>query len=111
MGPEVVLSEGAKGHGRAMHRVTKVRVLEGYRLRLTFDDGTCGTADLSHLAGKGVFSVWADRRVFRGVRIGDAGELVWSDQVDLCPDALYLQATGKQPEDVFPALKTERAHA
>jgi len=94
-----------------MHRVVKVEVLEAYRLRLTFDDGTCGIADLSRLAGQGVFSIWADRRVFSSVRIGGGGELVWSDQVDLCPDALYLQVTGKQPEDVFPALKTERAHA
>jgi hypothetical protein len=67
--------------------------------------------DLSHLAGKGVFGIWRDRRAFESVRIGSSGELVWSDQVDLCPDALYLKATGKRPEDLFPSLRGEPAHA
>ena len=94
-----------------MHRITKVSVLDGFRLALTFADGTRGTVDLSDLVGHGVFSLWNDYRAFQGVRIGDTGELVWSEQVDLCPDALYLKATGKKPEDVFPALKHEPAHA
>jgi hypothetical protein len=34
-----------------------------------------------------------------------AGELGWGDQIDLCPDALYLKVTGKTPEDLFPALR------
>ena len=38
-------------------------------------------------------------------------ELVWGGQVDLCPDALYLKVTGKEPEDVFPALRHEPVHA
>jgi len=28
------------------------------------------------------------------------------EDIDLCPDALYLRLTGKTPEDLFPALKT-----
>ena len=39
------------------------------------------------------------------VKIGETGELIWSEQVDLCPDALYLRLTGKKPEDIFPSLK------
>jgi hypothetical protein len=31
--------------------------------------------------------------------------------VDLCPDALYLRVTGKSPEEKFPALQHELAHA
>ena len=92
-------------------RVTGVSVLSQYRLDLTFDDGTRGTVDLSDLVGKGVFSLWQDHDAFANVRIGTSGELMWRDQVDLCPDALYLKVTGKRPEDLFPALRREPAHA
>jgi len=94
-----------------MRKVTEVEVLENYRLRLTFDDGTRGVADLSGLPRRGVFALWDDYGQFSKVKIGPAGELVWADRVDLCPDALYLKVTGKTPEDLFPALKHEPAHA
>ena len=94
-----------------MYKLTHVEVLENYRLELTFSEGTHGIVDLSDLAGSGVFVLWNDYEEFRKVRIGDTGELVWTDQVDLCPDALYLRLTGKRPEDVFPVLRHEPAHA
>jgi hypothetical protein len=90
-----------------MHKVTRIKVLNNYRLELAFDDGQSGVVDLSHLAGQGVFSVWTDYAVFQQVRIGESGELIWNDQLDLCPDALYLQATQQRPADVFPSLKHE----
>ncbi|PIX85475.1 MAG: DUF2442 domain-containing protein [Nitrospirae bacterium CG_4_10_14_3_um_filter_53_41] len=94
-----------------MVRITKVMVLQGYCLELAFDDGVRGVVDLSDLVGKGVFALWGDSHVFEQVRIGSFGELVWGDQIDLCPDSLYLRATGKKPEDVFPALRREAAYA
>jgi hypothetical protein len=94
-----------------MRKIVKVKALQGYRLELEFDDGVRGVVDLSDLAGKGVFSVWQDRRAFEEVRIGPSGELAWGDQVDLCPDALYLKVTGKKPEDLFPVLRQEPSHA
>ena len=94
-----------------MRKIVAVRALEGYRLELAFDDDVSGIVDLSDLAGKGVFAVWRDRRAFESVRIGSSGELIWSDQADLCPDALYLKVKGKRPEDLFPGLRDELAHA
>ncbi|MBT9149155.1 MAG: DUF2442 domain-containing protein [Dehalococcoidia bacterium] len=94
-----------------MHKITDVKVLEVYRLYLTFADGKRGTVDLSHLVGKGVFALWNDYCSFREVRIGSSGELVWREGIDLCPDALYLQATGQRPEDIFPSLRQESVHA
>jgi len=94
-----------------MRKIAKVKVLQGYCLELTFDDGVCGTVDLSNLVGKGVFASWHDRHFFEQVQIGSSGELIWNDQIDLCPDSLYFKATGKKPEDVFPALRHESAHA
>jgi hypothetical protein len=94
-----------------MRKITYVEVLQAYHLALTFDDGTAGTVDLSALAGKGVFACWNDPAVFGQILIGSSGELRWGDHVDLCPDALYLKVTGKQPEEVFPALCQEPARA
>ena len=75
-----------------MHKITRVRVLADYRIDLSFSDGAQGVADLSDLAGRGVFTLWNDYAEFRKAAIGDAGELVWSDAIDLCPDALYMKA-------------------
>ena len=94
-----------------MRKISKVKVLQGYCLELTFDDGVCGMVDLSDLVGRGVFVSWRDRHSFEQVQIGSLGELIWDDQVDLCPDSLYLKVTGKKPEDIFPALRPESAHA
>jgi len=94
-----------------MRKITRVEVLQAYRLALTFDDDMAGTVDLSGLVGRGVFACWNDPAVFEQVRIGSSGELVWGNQVDLCPDALYLKVTGKQPEELFPALRQEPARA
>ncbi len=94
-----------------MKRITKVKILPGYRLELEFNNGVSGTVDLSEAVGKGVFELWSDPLAFNRVRIGSSGELVWDDRIDLCPDALYLKATGKEPEDIFPALRHQPTHA
>ena len=94
-----------------MRRVSKVKVLPGYRLELEFDDGISGTIDLSEAVGKGVFALWRDPLVFEQVGIGSAGELVWGEKIDLCPDALYLKVTGTKPEDMFPALRDQPTYS
>ena len=88
-----------------MHKIINVKALQNYKVELVYEDGRQGITDLSHLAGKGIFTLWNDYDAFRNVKIGSSGELVWSDQVDLCPDSLYLKITNKRPEDLFPGLK------
>ncbi len=87
-----------------MKRIIRVRILENYRLELTFDDGVVGTADLADLTGKGIFALWSEPGAFGQVQIGPSGELAWGNAIDLCPDSLYLRVTGKKPEDLFPLL-------
>lgn len=94
-----------------MFKPIEVKALPKYHLWIRFSDGVQGEADLSHLVGQGVFSVWKDPKVFQDVRIGEFGELIWNDAVDLCPDSLYLQITGKTPEQVFPNLNQKQANA
>lgn len=90
-----------------MKRIVECHVLPDHRLDLVFDDGVRGVVDLSDLVGQGVFACWRDPDVFARVHIGSSGEIAWSEQLDLCPDALYLQATGKTPADLFPSLAAD----
>ena len=87
-----------------MFKLIEVKALSDYRIRVRFADGVEGEVDLSHLAGRGVFSLWRDYTVFQQVHLGPHGEIVWNDEVELCPDSMYMQLTGKTPEEVFPNL-------
>jgi len=88
-----------------MHKPIEVKVLPKYKLWVRYSDGVQGEIDLSYLMGKGVFSIWNDYKVFEKIRIGDNGELVWNESVDLCPDSIYMKVSGKSAEQVFPALR------
>lgn len=88
-----------------MLRIVHAEALPKYRLRLRYADGVEGEVDLSHLVGKGVFQMWNDPDAFQRVTIGSAGEVRWSDDVDLCADSLYMQITGKSPEELFLNLR------
>lgn len=94
-----------------MYKIVKLKVLSNYKIWIKFNDNTEGTIDLSNLVGKGVFSLWNDYEEFKKVTIGDIGELRWEDDIDLCPDSLYLQLTGKNPEEIFTNLKKESVYA
>ncbi len=73
----------------------------GYTIWIRYSDGTEGEVDLSHLAGRGVFALWEDRAEFEKVHVGPGRAIAWSDEVDLCPDALYLRLTGKSLAELF----------
>lgn len=94
-----------------MFKPVKVKALGEYKIWLEYADGVKGEVDLSHLAGKGIFSLWNDYTIFENVSIGESGEIAWNDEVDLCPDALYMKITGKAPEELFPNLKIENVYA
>ena len=94
-----------------MFKPIAIKALPGFRLFVRFSDGVEGEVDLSNLVGRGVFTAWNDPRSFEQVSIGPSGEIRWNDQIDLCPDAVYLQITGKTPEEVFPSLSEVSANA
>ncbi len=94
-----------------MFKPVDVKALSGYKIWIRFADGTEGQADLSHLAGRGVFALWQDDAAFRNVHVGPHGQIAWSEEVEICPDSLYLRLTGKTPEEVFPNLSRVPAGA
>ena len=76
--------------GIGMPKLVAVRPLPNYRLWIQYDDGAVGEVDLTDLAGRGVFSVWSEPGVFENVSIDEFGAVAWGENLDLCPDALYL---------------------
>jgi hypothetical protein len=86
--------------------IVDAQPLEGYQLRLRFEDGTEGALDLaSHLSFRGVFAPLKELRYFRQVRVDpNLGTVVWPNGADLDPDVLYAHITG-QPIAVEPTAR------
>jgi hypothetical protein len=80
-----------------MARVVAARALEPFEVWLRFDDGSEGVVDLAGVfAGGGVFEALRDPQEFRKVRVERGfGTIEWPGGVDLDPDVLYAQVTGK----------------
>lgn len=68
--------------------------LDGYVVRVRFEDGTVGDVDLSYLLEYGgVFEPLHDPDHFRELRAdADAGTIVWPNEADIAPETLYARA-------------------
>ncbi len=78
-------------------RIAEVRHVRAYRLELTFMNGERAELDLAdRIVGRGgVLSPLQDIDFFKKVKVDpEIGTLVWPNEVDLCPDVLYSEATG-----------------
>ncbi len=79
-------------------RIVRVRYLKNYELELTFADGVKGIIDFREkVVGRGgIFAPLEDPAFFRRVQVdAEAGTIVWPNEVDLDPDVLYSQVTGR----------------
>jgi len=76
--------------------IVEVQPLDGYRLRLRFEDGVVGEVDLEKMIQfEGIFAPLKDRATFVQVRVSpDVGTIVWPNGADLDPLVLYSQVTG-----------------
>ena len=86
-----------------MIRPTSVQALPGFRIHLIYADGTEGTIDLSADVGRGVFSPLADEAFFSTAHLGRFGQIAWSDEIEICPDAAYREITGRTVAEVLRA--------
>jgi hypothetical protein len=70
--------------------------LEGYHVRLRFEDGVVGELDLSAIMRfEGVFAPLKDLNRFRELRVHpDLGTIYWPNGADLDPAVLYARVTG-----------------
>jgi hypothetical protein len=78
-----------------VNRPVRVTPLPNARLAVVFSDGLQGVIDMSSSAGRGVFAPLADPAVFSRAYIGDHGQIAWSDEMEICPDAAYLEVVGR----------------
>ena len=88
--------------GGEMIRPVHVEARQEHRIWLRYSDGTEGEVDLSDLAGRGVFKAWDERGCFEQVRIAPHRAIVWDEDIELCPDALYMELTGSTSFEELP---------
>lgn len=80
-------------------KVAKVKALDGFRLALTFNDGTHGIASIGNdlvgpLAALKEPQLWAEAHI-------ESGAVVWNDDLDLASEFLYARAHGlKAPKTI-----------
>ncbi len=76
-----------------LYDVTAVEARQGFRVWVRFEDGVEGEADLSDLAGRGVFKRWTDHPAeFGEVAVDpESGTLIWPGGLDVAPDRLYSE--------------------
>jgi hypothetical protein len=77
--------------------IVSVQPLDGYRLKLRFEDGVEGVVDVAQCVPlTGVFAPLRDRDEFAAVRVNpELGSIYWPSGADLDPDVLYSLVTGE----------------
>ncbi len=73
-------------------RVRAVEPLDGFKVNLTFTNGSTKVIDLDRFLRGPVFEPMRKHpEVFRAVRVDEeAGTIVWPNGADIDPDVLYL---------------------
>lgn len=88
-------------------RVRDVEPLEGFRVRLEFEDNTQKEIDLEpYLHGPIFEPIRNNPALFRSVRV-EGGTIAWDNGADIDPDVLYYGLTPAWMEE--PALEEQMA--
>jgi hypothetical protein len=84
-----------------IHDVVKAEYINGYRIRVVFDDGRDGIVDFSSYLGVGgVFDRFHDMEFFKSFSVDpELGVLTWGGEIDIAPETLYCKATGEPLPD------------
>lgn len=70
--------------------ITEVAYLDDYRIRLVFNDGLTGVADLRDALWGEIFEPLLDRNNFSQIRLDpELGTVSWPNGADLAPEFLY----------------------
>ena len=73
-------------------RVTSATATDDYRLFLTFTGGERRVFNAEPLLKTPAFKPLADKSFFRSVKVA-YGSVMWADDIDYCPDTLYMEST------------------
>lgn len=78
--------------------VTAAEYLTDFKVRLSFNDGRSGIADLSDSLAQGVFKPLQDISIFQQLKLDTELQTVkWPNGADLAPEYLYFKAFGDDP--------------
>lgn len=85
-----------------MKTVKAVTYIDGYRLKLLFDDKETKIVDLSDVVRNGgyYFKPLQDIELFKQVSLDDdeyPSSIRWPNDADLCPDTLYEMGVDVRP--------------
>jgi hypothetical protein len=83
---------------QVMKHPVRVSPLPGSKIYVVFPDGVEGVIDMSSSVGRGVFSPLANPEIFAGVHLGDHGQIAWSEEMEICPDAAYRELAGQNAD-------------
>lgn len=73
-----------------MHFVKDATRVSGYKLLLTFEDGSVRLVDLERELDREIFEPLKDISYFQTVRVNpDLETIVWDNGADMSPDFLY----------------------
>ena len=76
-------------------KVTKLKALPGYRLEVTFADGSSGVVDMSKDRFDGVLAPLSDEAYFARARLHE-GVVTWPNGAEIAPDAMYDEVLSMQ---------------
>ena len=85
-----------------LYDVIKAEYIDGYRIKILFEDGKCGIVDFSSYKSiGGVFSKFSDLKFFQSFRVSkELGTIVWGDEIDIAPETLYKKCEQTISADV-----------
>jgi len=72
-------------------RVLEVSPNADYTLTIKFSNGETRLFDVSEYLEKGAFKELKDKKIFYSVR-PFLGSIQWNNELDLCPDTLYIDS-------------------
>ena len=72
-------------------RVISAKPSENYFIKLEFSNGEKGVFDTKPYLQKGVFVALQDKKYFEKLQVFN-GTVVWGNELDFCPDTLYLES-------------------
>ena len=78
-------------------KAANVEALNGYKIKVVFDDGVSGVIDLTDIITKGIFQKLKDVHLFENVRT-DGAAIIWSDELEIDADNIYAEILNKDPQ-------------
>jgi len=83
-----------------------VKARDDYKLDLVFENGETGIFDCAPLLDFGLFKELKDLDYFKQAFV-TFGTVAWPNEQDICPDTLYLTATGQEDQLMVAEEKEE----